>query len=865
MKIMLVDGFSIAYRAFYGMPLLSTKEGIFTNAIYGFLKILFNLLDTHQPDALAVAFDFAAPTFRHQYALTYKATRKPMPSELQPQIPLLQDLLSAMGISHISAPGFEADDILGTLATAAAAAKHDVLIVSGDRDLLQIATDSIQILIPKTKQTGTEIESYYASDVVAKYGVIPTELIDVKALMGDASDNIPGVKGVGEKTALKLIAEYKNIDTLYANLENIKGAKLKENLATYKDSAYDSKFLATIKIDIPINFTLQDFSFKLEDNLAVRELFEKLEFKSLLTKFSAIPATPQVDVASIVTVSTTSVLADLDTAAVFAVLENDTLYMGVADGNNCYFIAANLAQEYDIIAVKNFFEAKNISKILHNSKDLRHILYRYQINIHGNIFDTAIASYLINPLQSDYELSVTATGYDIKHVDQLLGTGKNKITWASLASDIIVAQLGARASAMWTLQTAQLKELTDASMLDLFYDIEMPLIEVLFDMEIAGITVDAAFLTAFGKKLDALIATLEQDIYSLADEKFNISSSKQLGLILFDKLGIPAGKKTKTGYSTAANILDKLKDKYVIVAKVLEYRQYKKLHSTYVVGLLKLLDKNNKLHSTFNQTVTATGRISSAEPNLQNIPIRLALGKEIRRAFIPSNDDYVFLDADYSQIELRVLASLSADANMQRAFLEGIDIHTSTASEVFGVDTVTQAQRNAAKAVNFGVVYGISAFSLADDIQVSNQEATEYIENYFTKYPNVKHYLDSLITTSQATGYGVTLLNRKRNIVELFSSNFNTKEYGKRIAMNMPIQGTAADIIKKAMIQVHNALKGTRSTLILTVHDELLLEVHKSEIEHITKLLKTEMESAVKLAVPLLVDVKSGDSWFAAK
>ncbi|OON93693.1 MAG: DNA polymerase I [Candidatus Epulonipiscioides saccharophilum] len=874
MKIMLLDGFSIVHRAFYALPLLTTKNGVVINAVFGFLKIMFSLIDNYSPERLAVAFDVKAPTFRHLHSKEYKATRKVMPSELHSQITLLKDVLSTLQITQLELEGFEADDILGSLALHFSG--HEILIVSGDKDLLQVATETTSILIPQTTKSGTQIKRYFAEDVIQKYGVSPKEFIDVKALMGDSSDNVPGVKGIGEKTALKLISKYSNLQNIYQNIDEITG-KLKERLVNGKSDAFSSQFLVTIKTDLPLTPDLDSLKFSFIKTPTIQTLFEKLEFKSLLAKFSDPESSSENEKSSLdinpyfidITPCSIDILKSLSFASIFCVQEYNQLYMGIATKSNCYFITANLKENYDIIILKEFFECENILKIFHDSKSLRHKLGKFSINIKGAIFDTALASYLLNPAQSDYDLSIISTGYDITHPKVLMKhTAKKRPNWTSLGPEVISSELVKRAKSMFDLQNQQLIELENHGMLNLFFDIEMPLSEVLFDMETTGIKLDAQFLEEFGTKLDNLITTLEQTIYIMAGQEFNIRSSKQLGEILFNQLKLPTGKKTLTGYSTAADVLIKLKDKHPIINQILEYRQYSKLSSTYVIGLLKSINTDDgKLHSNFNQMVTATGRISSTEPNLQNIPIKLEFGREIRKAFIPSSDDYIFLDADYSQIELRVLASMSSDQKMIDAFLNNSDIHTITASEVFGVEpsSVTSTQRSAAKAVNFGVVYGIGPFSLAEDINVSHKEASDYIESYFAKYPKVKSFLSELVEEAQSTGYGSTLLNRKRNIVELSSSNFVTKEYGKRIAMNMPIQGTAADIIKLAMIKVHKALKGTQSKLILTVHDELLLEVHKSEVEIVHNILKTQMENALTLKVPLTVDIKEGNTWFDAK
>ncbi len=861
MKILLIDALSIANRAFYGVPHLSTKEGFATNAIYGFLNIMFSLLDKEKPDLIGVAFDVSTPTFRHIKNADYKSHRKGSPTELSPQIPVIKEILDAMNIFRIEQEGFEADDLLGSIAKLAQNQGLNPIIVSGDKDLLQMASDKIEVKLVKTKDT----QSYFAKDVIEAYGITPVEFIDVKGLMGDASDNIKGVPGVGEKTALKLIREYHSIENLYEHIDSISGKKLKENLVTYKDQALESKFLATIKSDIELDCNWEDFSYNLKLNPQIEKIFERLEFRKMLNKFQAAPM-EQIE-ATIADVSELENLAKLD-VAVSVFIEDNNIFIGCEHN----YIRADLTDAAQLKSVQAFFEYP-AKKFIYNSKSLRHKLYPFGILLKSEVFDIMIASYLLDPSDADYDLSLVAKNFlnesRVVHLDTLLGTGKSRKKWIDLDEDMLSQQLVVRAHAIKGLVQTMSRLLQEQEMMELFLNVEMPLSEVLFDMEIEGITIDPKALKEFGTKLEALISQIELEIYDFASEEFNINSSKQLGVILFEKMGIPVIKKTKTGYSTAADVLDKLKDDYPIVSKILEYRQYTKLQSTYVTGLLKVMSDNNKIHSTFNQTVTTTGRISSTEPNLQNIPIRMELGREIRKVFIPKNDEYVFLDADYSQIELRVLAAMSEDPTMKQAFTQDIDVHTLTASQVFNVplDEVTSTQRYQAKAVNFGIVYGIGAFSLSDDIKVSQKEAQAYIDNYFETYPAIKEFLDNLVSEATLYGYAITLLNRRRYMPELASKNYNVKEYGKRVAMNMPIQGTSADIIKVAMINVHKELKkkDLKSKLILTVHDELLLEVYKPEQEQVAQILKSEMENAVTLSVPLLVEVHTGNSWFDCK
>lgn len=870
-KILLFDGLSIANRAFYGIPLLTNKEGRYTNAVYGFLNIMISMIEKEKPDLVGVAFDVSAPTFRHIQNVEYKGTRKGMPQELREQIPLLKEVLGLMNVHILQKEGFEADDILGTLAKAGERDGYNMVVVSGDRDLLQITSEDIELKIPKTKQQGTEIESYFAKDVVEKYEVSPLEFIDVKGLMGDASDNIKGVPGIGEKTAIKLIKQYHSIENLYEHIDEITQKKLKENLITYKDQALESKMLATIVCDVPLEYTWDEFYLDLTLSEEAEEVFKQLDFKKLIARLPRISATKEVETIEVSKQESLETMGSSECMAITYAYEDGCLELGIAEGKGVNFLSLDLSK--DQAEVKTFFEKETGLKVIHDSKKLRHILAEMHIEIKGQVFDTFIAAYLINPTSETYEISELADNFlgmqNVPSYEELVGKGKSQKRWLGLDENTRVDFLTRRAHILYEAYDVLQKELDKNDMQILFNDIEMPLVKVLFDMEREGIKVDLEKLQAYGKELDALIEREAERVYELAGESFNINSPKQLGVILFEKMDIPPVKKTKTGYSTAAEVLEKLRDGYPIVEHILAYRQYTKLKSTYVEGLIAVMTSEHKIHSSFNQTITATGRISSTEPNLQNIPVKLEMGRRIRELFIPSSDEYIFLDADYSQIELRVLAALAGDENLIHAFNEGIDIHTLTASQVFHVpfEEVTPLERSNAKAVNFGIVYGIGAFSLSEDLKITQKEAAAYIEGYFEKYPKIKEYLDGCISFARDHGYVKTIFNRKRDIPEINSKNFNLREFGKRKAMNTPIQGTAADIIKLAMVHVHQALRdeGLKSKVILTVHDELLLEVYRPEQEKVAKLLKEKMEQAVNLKVAMSVEVHSGENWLAAK
>ncbi|WP_458398862.1 DNA polymerase I [Anaerotignum sp.] len=883
-KIMLIDGNSIVNRAFYGVPLLTNKEGKYTNGVYGFLNILFKLLDEEHPDYLAVAFDLHAPTFRHKTFDGYKGTRKGMPEELREQMPLLKEVLQTMHIPIFEQEGYEADDILGTLS--ALAEKNDVLpvVVSGDRDLLQIAGEKLKVRIPKTKGGRTETEDYYAADVLEKYGVTPTEFIDMKALMGDASDNIPGVPGIGEKTAAKIIQQYHDIETAIAHAAEIKPKKASENLAEFQEQARLSKFLATIIRDMPLEWNAESLKIRNMFNEEAYELVKRLEFKSMFSRFEGAVVTAEKKEEKAYQLVTDREGAEKIMASL---KKGEVGYAFVYDNEECQGLA--LYQEPlggvwveasmqllmdDILRIfREFFVNTAYQKIGHDVKQDLKLLRGYGYEGFEVEFDTAIAAYILNATGSSYEYDDIANTFlneTYPSAEEVLGKGRGKKALVSLPDQERAAFAARQAEIFFRARKVMDEKLKENEQVSLFYDMEMPLIYVLADMEKYGIKVDKEALLAYQNLLDESLSGMTEEIYALAGEEFNINSPKQLGVILFEKMGMKGGKKTKTGYSTAADVLEKLRFEHPIVDKILNYRTLAKLKSTYADGLLAVMDMNTeKIYSTFNQTITATGRISSTEPNLQNIPVRLELGRELRKVFIPESDDYCFLDADYSQIELRVLAHIAGDESLIDAFQNNQDIHRMTASQVFHVpfEEVTPLQRSNAKAVNFGIIYGKGSFTLGQDLGISRKEAEDYINAYFARYPKIKGFMDDTIKNGAKNGYVSTLWNRRRAMPELQSSNFIQRAAGERAAMNMPIQGSAADIIKLAMIKVHKALKdgGFKSRLILQVHDELLIETYKDEKEAVAKILKENMEQAAELLVPLDVDVHEGASWFEAK
>ncbi len=879
-KLVLIDGHSILNRAFYGLPDMTTSKGEHTNAVLGFINILFKILEEEKPDYLMVAFDTSHPTFRHEMYTEYKGTRKGMPQELRDQVPIMKEVLKAMNITVIEKPGFEADDILGTLATRAEKLGNQVSLVSGDRDLLQLASEKIKIRIPKTKRTGTEIEDYLAADVLERYQVTPLQFIDMKGLMGDPSDNIPGVPGIGEKTAAKLITEYHSIENLYENIDQMPQGKAVKSLKENRDLAILSKKLATICIDCDIDVKIEAATLDHIYNEEVYLLFKRLEFKNLLSKFQ----TQEIDRSTGVEDGFCLVEELAQAERIFEIMGEKTAHpvglqmitengilLGVSLCNseeNSYFIPCQgfLTGEYlKEKALRLAKEAYLISVI-----GLKEQLPYLPVSHEDNVFDAAVAAYLLNPLTDTYHYDDIARDYlnmTLPSREDLIG--KNTLYLASDENAKAVKTLACYSAFIAYRSAERLKELLYRSgMQSLFETVEMPLIYTLYDMEVRGVRVNKEALKEYGNHLEVGIEALEKQIYALAEENFNINSPKQLGVILFEKLRLPFGKKTKTGYSTSADILEKLQSEHPIVGMILEYRQLTKLKSTYADGLAGYIKDDGRIHGRFHQTITATGRISSTDPNLQNIPIRMELGRQIRKVFIPE-EGFVFLDADYSQIELRVLAHMSGDERLIGAYKEAKDIHRITASEVFHTpfEEVTPQQRSSAKAVNFGIVYGISSFGLGQDLNITRKEAEKYIAKYFETYPKVKEYIDQLVTEAKEEGYSKTMFGRRRPIPELTSSNFMQRSFGERVAMNAPIQGSAADIIKIAMIHVNQLLKDKqmKSRLILQIHDELLVETSKDEVEEVTRIMIHEMQTAAELSVPLIAEVKEGANWYEAK
>lgn len=906
-KLVLIDGHSILNRAFYGVPDLTNGQGLHTNAVYGFLNIMFKILEEEQPDYLTVAFDVHAPTFRHEIYEAYKGTRKPMPQELREQVPVMKQMLTAMGICIMEKPGLEADDILGTIAKRGEKEGMEVALVSGDRDLLQIATDHIKIRIPKTKGGKTEIEDYYAKDVEAKYQVTPLQFIDLKALMGDTADNIPGVPKVGKKTATELMVQFGSLENIYEHIEEITKKSIKESLINHKDLADLSKTLATINVNAELEYSFDQAkvgNFYTEDAYV---LCKQLEFKNLLSRFEK-----DVTVANRQTEFFKQItdLADVEALfaecrksgeeqkgnfeiglAVFADQKKTDECMGIAMALHekaVYFIPCQglvtasylvdklIALNRDKLCKLNVFDIKNLYFALEDCTDngMWHtengdsdVMQPYR---QGRYFDILLAAYLINPLKNDYAVEDIASEYlglTIPDRNQVCGKASYAATYENKPQEFL--EYACFNAYVCLMAAPILKEkLKEQGMLTLMNEIEMPLTRVLFDMEQYGILVKPDELKEYGKALEGRIAELEASIYEQAGCEFNLNSPKQLGEVLFGKMGLQGGKKTKTGYSTAADVLEKLAPEYPIVSDILEYRGLAKLKSTYADGLAAYIDASGRIHSTFNQTITATGRISSTEPNLQNIPMRMELGRRIRKVFVP-REGYLFMDADYSQIELRVLAHMSDDKQLIEAYKMDEDIHRITASKVFHTpfEEVTDLQRRNAKAVNFGIVYGISSFGLSQDLSISKKEAAAYIDQYFETYPEVKKFLDTIVEDAKKNGYVTTMYGRRRPIPELSSSNFMQRSFGERVAMNSPIQGTAADIMKIAMIRVWERLhrEKLQSRLILQVHDELLIETLKEEVEQVRQILTEEMQNAAKLAVTLEIDLHTGENWYEAK
>lgn len=883
----MIDGHSILNRAFYGLPTLTNSEGLHTNAVYGFLNILFKILEEEKPQYITVAFDLHVPTFRHEIYGAYKGTRKPMPEELREQVPMLKQVLDAMGVKRVELPGFEADDILGTLARRGEREGYQVTLVSGDRDLLQLATDTILVRIPKTRMGKTTIEDYHTAQVVEKYQVTPLQIIDLKALMGDSSDNISGIPGVGEKTATKIIGEYGSIENAHDHVEEIKPKKAMESLRDHYDMAQLSKTLATIRTDVPMEWRYEDARIGSLYTQEAYEIFRKLNFKNFLTRFNGTGTEEKRGISVRILEDFSEAEAACQKAAgaaeagIYALVGQEGLAglaLSLSDRDTFYLpVGGFLTEDY----LKTLAEklVKGISRV--STFDLK-TFYKtiYGDPIYGEslapsgdrkeIFDVQIAAYLLNPLKTSYTYDAIASEYMaavLPTAEEIFG--KSKLPPVSaMVPEKAAAYAGHVAYVALKAREILERDLKETQMEDLFRQVELPLAYTLADMEEAGIEVAKDTLVEYGQRLQLRIREVEEKIYQQAGESFNLNSPKQLGEILFGKLQLPGGKKTKTGYSTAAEVLEKLAAQAPIVADILEYRQLAKLKSTYADGLLTCISQDGRIHSTFHQTITATGRISSTEPNLQNIPVRMELGRQIRKAFV-AKEGCVFLDADYSQIELRVLAHMSGDEKLIQAYREAQDIHRITASQVFHVpfEEVTPLQRRNAKAVNFGIIYGISSFGLSQDLSISRREAADYIQRYFQTYPRIKAFLDSLVEDAREKGYVRTLFGRRRPMPELKSGNFMTRSFGERVAMNAPIQGTAADIIKIAMVRVNERLhrEGYKARLLLQVHDELLVECPQEEVEAVSNLVREEMQGAAELSVALEVDMHTGANWYEAK
>lgn len=883
MKLMAIDGNSILNRAYYGIRPLSTRDGFYTHAIYGFLTTLLRLRDEEQPDAVCVAFDLHAPTFRHKADESYKATRKPMPEELRMQVPVLKEVLDALNIPRYEAEGWEADDWLGTISRRCEAAGWDCVVVTGDKDSLQLITEKTKVKLVSTRMGQTTTKDMTPESFREQYGFDPIHMIDLKALMGDSSDNIPGVPGVGEKTAMDLIQKYGSIETMYEKLPDIeaKPAAIKK-LSEGEESARHSFWLATIVTDAPLDFHPETNAVKAPGPEAY-SLFLKLEFSKLIERFGLRQEAPAPGqgkpVSTTVTVEQVTsaakagellelwrcadhvsllVLPDLNGVAVYCDTGGDTAVMA-----ELFF---DRYQGNWNVLLSSLFSG-GIKKVSHNVKDLMRLLLANGLPAEGFLFDTALAAYLLDATAGSYDLGRLFVSYFNEELPKPLYLDPDAF---ALLGDRATAEASfdSYATAVDALYGALAPKLRERGQWELFETIELPLCRCLAEMELAGCRVDAKALSDFGELLSRRAKELEAKIYGLADGEFNINSPKQLGEVLFDRLGLPHGKKTKTGWSTNADVLEKLRWESPIVDAVLEYRQLTKLKSTYADGLLKALDPDGRVRTSFQMTVTATGRLSSTEPNLQNIPTRTDLGSEIRKMFVPDPGN-VLVDADYSQIELRLLAHISDDQGMRASFLSGGDFHAETASKVFGVarEDVTHEMRRRAKAVNFGIVYGISAFSLSQDIGVSQKEAKAYMDAYFATFPGVRSYMDRVVDQAKADGYVETLYHRRRDLPELASSNFNLRSFGQRVALNMPIQGTAADIMKLAMIAVWKRLKTElpQTKLVLQVHDELIVECPEGDAQRVAALLAEEMEGVAQLSVPLTADAQWGKNWLEAK
>ena len=867
MKLMVLDGNSVINRAYYGVRALTTKDGFFTNAIYGFLNILEKLRTEEQPDALCVTFDLKAPTFRHLAYDGYKATRHPMPDELAMQLPMMKDILRAMRIPIFECEGWEADDVIGTIGKQCGRANWDCVIVTGDRDSLQLIDEHVTVKLVSSKLSQSVAVNYDPARFREEYGFDPIHLIDLKALMGDSSDNIPGVAGVGPKTATQLLLDYGTLDGIYAHLDAIKD-KLRAKLEQGRESAYMSYDLATIRCEAPIDFSPEDCRVQQPDNDTLYQLFTRLEFTRQIARYGLHAPQETVEAGAFAGTCTSETVTDAARAAELAaafqkehyvniITEPDLSGIAVETGESGYYFSDFALSDDFMLTI---FGA-SVKKVTHDCKPLMRKLFERGFPADGFIFDTALAAYDLDATRGDYKLDDVFSQY----CGAQIGYADEAQVGKEAAEETALLAQAAAVAALYEVLPGKLRE---CGMEKLYYEIELPLCAVLARMETRGVLVDQMALVAFGNMLEVGIQKDQADIFRYAGQEFNINSPKQLGEILFERLGLPPVKKTKSGYSTNAEVLEKLKSRHPIVEAILDYRTLTKLKSTYADGLVKEIADDGRIHTTFQNMVTATGRLSSTEPNLQNIPVRTELGSEIRKMFVPK-DGWVFVDADYSQIELRVLAHIAEDAHMQAAFTSGMDIHTATAAQVFHVapEDVTPLMRRHAKAVNFGIVYGISEFSLAEDIGVTRKEAKAYIENYLQNYAGVREYMKNIVAQAKRDGFVTTMFGRRRNLPELKSSNFNIRSFGERVALNTPIQGTAADIIKLAMIHVDKALREQKlqARLVLQVHDELIVECPIEEREQVTALLTEQMEHVAKLSVPLLAEAKSGVSWYEAK
>ncbi|WP_093228295.1 DNA polymerase I [Thermoflavimicrobium dichotomicum] len=878
-KLVLIDGNSIAYRAFFALPLLSNSSGVYTNAVYGFTTMLLKILEEEKPTHLLVAFDAGKTTFRHKDYQEYKGKREKTPVELSEQLPLIKEVLDAFGIRHFEMENYEADDIIGTLANLAEKQQVETLIISGDKDLLQLVRDHVHVLIPRKGLSDTV--RYDKKAVDDRYGLTPEQIIDLKGLMGDPSDNIPGIPGVGEKTALKLLHQFSSVEEIIAHIDQISGKKLQEKVREHQEQALLSKKLATIYCDVPLEMNIDDLIYTGYHLEKVLEIFKRLEFKSLLERFAK-----DSDEAAVIDVKEVKYMMatednleqlapffQLERLAVFveATAENphraEAIAFALSNGEESVYIPVSLALHWP--EFQEWLADPNRSKVVYDSKKSKILLENMGLDIHGMQFDVLLAAYLLDPSETQLELSDVTDKY-LGHIlpsdEEVYGKGAKR---QILEGEALAQHLARKAQAIYQLCPVLQQEIESAGLRSLLHELEMPLALILAEMEQRGVKVDQDRLHELGEELKKTLDQLTEEIYDIAGTEFNLNSPKQLGEILFDKLGLPVLKKTKTGYSTSADVLEKLAPQHEIVEKILHYRQVGKLYSTYIEGLKKEIGADGKIHTQFHQTITATGRLSSAEPNLQNIPIRLEEGRRIRQIFVPSEEGWYMLAADYSQIELRVLAHLSEDAALQKAFQEDQDIHTQTAMDVFGVskEEVTPLMRRQAKAVNFGIVYGISDFGLAQNLNIPRKEAKTFIDRYFATYPGVKRYMDEAVEKARRDGYVTTLFNRRRYLPDIHSSNYNVRSFAERTAMNTPIQGTAADIIKFAMLHLDKEMKEKelKSRLLLQVHDELVFEVPEDELDLMKQLVPEIMEGTISLSVPLKVDIHYGKNWYETK